>query len=89
MRRRLGTWPSWTINRRVSCKTERKSKPATRATDINDYMRKAVQAMESRRGRGELAEAFTSGVRRFRVHGVKRYVDVDTILERVISFGAR
>ncbi len=60
-----------------------------RATDIDDYMRKAVQAMESRRGRGELVEGFTSGVRRFRVHGVNRYVDVDTILEKVISFGAR
>lgn len=60
-----------------------------RAPDIDDYMRKAVQAMESRRGRGELVEGFTSGVRRFRVHGVNRYVDVDTILEKVISFGAR
>jgi hypothetical protein len=60
-----------------------------KATDLNDYMRKAIQAMESRRGRGELAEGFTQGVRRFRVHGVDRYVDVDTILEKVISFGAR
>jgi hypothetical protein len=60
-----------------------------KATDLNDYMRKAIQAMESRRGRGELVEGFTEGVRRFRVHGVNRYVDVDTILETVISFGAR
>jgi len=60
-----------------------------KATDLNDYMRKAIQAMESRRGRGELVEGFTQSVRRFRVHGVDRYVDVDTILEKVISFGAR
>jgi hypothetical protein len=60
-----------------------------KATDLNDYMRKAIQAMESRRGRGELVEGFTEGDRRFRVHGVNRYVDIDTILEKVISFGAR
>ena len=60
-----------------------------KATNLNDYMRKAIQAMESRRGRGELVEGFIQGVRRFRVHGVDRYVDVDTILEKVISFGAR
>ena len=60
-----------------------------KATDLNDYMRKAIQATESRRGRGELVEGFTEGDRRFRVHGVNRYVDVDTILEKVISFGAR
>jgi len=60
-----------------------------KATDLSDYMRKAIQAMESRRGRGELVEGFTQGVRRFRVHGVDRYVDVDSILEKVISFGAR
>ena len=60
-----------------------------KATDLNDYTRKAIQAMESGRGRGELVEGFTQGVRIFRVHGVDRYVDVDTILEKVISFGAR
>lgn len=67
----------------------RKHAAEVKATDLNDYMRKAIQAMESRRGRGELVEGFTQGVRRFRVHGVDRYVDVDTILEKIISFGAR
>jgi hypothetical protein len=67
----------------------RKHGAEVRATDVNDYMRKAIQAMESRRGRGEMVEGVTEGVRRFRVHGVNRYVDVDTILEKVISFGAR
>jgi hypothetical protein len=33
-----------------------------KASDLNDYMRKAIQAMESRRGRGELLEGFTDGV---------------------------
>jgi|JI9StandDraft_1071089.scaffolds.fasta_scaffold11943_3 hypothetical protein len=60
-----------------------------KTTELNDYMRNGFQAMESRRGRGELIKGFTQGVRRFRMREVNRHVDVDTILEKVISFGVR
>lgn len=59
------------------------------AVDIDDYMFKGIAAMISRSGRGKPVEGFTEGVRRFTVHGTNRYVDVDTILEKVISYGRK
>jgi hypothetical protein len=59
------------------------------AVDIDDYMFKGIAAMISRSGRGKPVEGFTEGVRRFAVHGTNRYVDVDTILEKVISYGRK
>jgi hypothetical protein len=56
---------------------------------IEAYNDKAVLAMNSRRGRGDLVDGFTPNVRRFDVHGTRYYVDVDVVNEKVVSFGSK
>jgi hypothetical protein len=81
-----GSFP--TVLEDVACHFNEHSAEVNAST-IVDYMRKGIQAMISRRGRGVPVEGFSADARRFDVHGVNRYVDFDAILGQVISFGIR
>jgi len=59
------------------------------AKTIEEYRRKAVEAMKARKGRGTPVPGHTSNVRRFDVHGTNRYVDVDVDTGTVISYGRK
>jgi hypothetical protein len=59
------------------------------AKTIEEYRRKAVEAMRARKGRGTPVLGYTGNVRRFDVHGTDRYVDIDVDNELVISNGKK
>jgi hypothetical protein len=61
---------------------------SVRAANIDEYMRKAISAMNERKGAGKAIEGATEFVRRFNVHGINRYVDFDTARNLVVCWSA-
>ena len=59
------------------------------ANTIEEYLRKAEAAARQAKGRGTPVPGYTQNVRRFDVHGTRRYVDVDIDTNQVVSYGTK